>query len=463
MVFFHGGLHIVNLAIGDAAKKLPKSWIKHMQKTISWFRRSAERTASLRAAGIAVEAEIEEMQTALNEIVDAKGMGFTNLSMYCKTRWSGMFSSAMSLIRCWPALLTLKSDLIAKGWGPSDGDDAEIAGFGVARPGALPRGAGANPDDDPIGSALSAADPNAALNCGDTTASAKKRSVLLSSTLGITDAMWGMSIAVAEVLRPMNILIKRMQTVKQPVQHRFSRWIKEALMLVEVHFAGTPGGGAPAFTAPYRGWQRKMREAAILKVQLVDEVDAIAMAFAKAIVKSARARFAPYIAFYEAAALIDPLHAAVPDDTVWAAVQLLCERNGLDYDEVHDSIVGFRATVPLYLSPQQTRGCRENLLKMYFDKNFIAHEGVEKFAVVVFVMPLTQALVESLFSIMGYNKSAQRASLSDESTAAVVHLHDAVDVLADTGKGDDGSARVVGPFSEAPRLDLASARDHILE
>ena len=243
MVFFHGGLHIVNLAIGDAAKKLPKSWIKHMQKTISWFRRSAERTASLRAAGIAVEAEIEEMQTALNEIVDAKGMGFTNLSMYCKTRWSGMFSSAMSLIRCWPALLTLKSDLIAKGWGPSDGDDAEIAGFGVARPGALPRGAGANPDDDPIGSALSAADPNAALNCGDTTASAKKRSVLLSSTLGITDAMWGMSIAVAEVLRPMNILIKRMQTVKQPVQHRFSRWIKEALMLVEVHFAGTPGGG----------------------------------------------------------------------------------------------------------------------------------------------------------------------------------------------------------------------------
>ena len=103
------------------------------------------------------------------------------------------------------------------------------------------------------------------------------------------------------------------------------------------------------------------------------------------------------------------------------------------------------------------------MLKIYFDKNFIAHEGVEKFAAVVFVMPISQALVESLFSTMGYNKSAHRASLSDESTAAVIHLHDAVDVLADTTKVDDGNARIVGPFSEAPRLDLASARDHILE
>jgi len=193
----------------------------------------------------------------------------------------------------------------------------------------------------------------------------------------------------------MNILIKRMQIRKQPVQHRFARWIKQALRTVEAQFCRV-GGVAPAFTAAYRKWQSKMREVIIGKGALVVEVDKIMIAFATMIVKSTRARLAPYIAFYEAAELIDPTSSLQLDDTVWAAVRLLCERHDLDYDSTKDAIVCFRATVPFQLNPQQVRACKENLLNVYHGGSFADEgtKGVRAFASVVFTLPLTNALVE---------------------------------------------------------------------
>jgi hypothetical protein len=55
---------------------------------------------------------------------------------------------------------------------------------------------------------------------------------------------------------------------------------------------------------------------------------------------------------------------------------------------------------------------------------------VEAFAQVVFALPFETVLIESLFSIMGYNQDKTRSRLTDSKTADIIHAKDAQGAVA---------------------------------
>ena len=78
--------------------------------------------------------------------------------------------------------------------------------------------------------------------------------------------------------------------------------------------------------------------------------------------------------------------------------------------------------------------CKKNLLG-YYTNIFLslpenAHKkNLEYYAQVVFQMPFETVLIESLFSIMNYNKDTKRANLNDKTVVSVIHIRDIPSVL----------------------------------
>ena len=128
------------------------------------------------------------------------------------------------------------------------------------------------------------------------------------------------------------------------------------------------------------------------------------------------------------------------NDKSWQAVRRLCDHYGLSYDDIRRELEAFHAQD---LSRQQERRANENLLMYYRDLYMaeearVAEEGgapkrqhLFQFARVVFCLPFETVLIESLFSIMNRNKSADRASMNDETVAAGIHCRDFAPVLDD--------------------------------
>ena len=56
---------------------------------------------------------------------------------------------------------------------------------------------------------------------------------------------------------------------------------------------------------------------------------------------------------------------------------------------------------------------------------------LESFAAIVFIIPGETVLIESLLSVMNYNKDKTRSSLADTSVANIIHTEDLEPVLAD--------------------------------
>ena len=56
---------------------------------------------------------------------------------------------------------------------------------------------------------------------------------------------------------------------------------------------------------------------------------------------------------------------------------------------------------------------------------------LDEYAMVVFTLPFESVFVESLFSMMNYNKNRYRASLLDESVSNVMHAKAVKSVVAD--------------------------------
>ena len=78
----------------------------------------------------------------------------------------------------------------------------------------------------------------------------------------------------------------------------------------------------------------------------------------------------------------------------------------------------------LDLGPQDSRLAKENLLQYYKTKQTMASNNkpdLDEYAMVVFTLPFESLFVESLFSMMNYNKNRYRASLLDESVSNVMH------------------------------------------
>ena len=72
----------------------------------------------------------------------------------------------------------------------------------------------------------------------------------------------------------------------------------------------------------------------------------------------------------------------------------------------------------------------------------------------IFQLPFETVLIESLFSIMNYNKDKKRARLNDKSVESVIHTRDITKV----------TNNVAAPFAPTDvDIDLQRAPDHRLE
>ena len=111
------------------------------------------------------------------------------------------------------------------------------------------------------------------------------------------------------------------------------------------------------------------------------------------------------------------------------------------------------------LSLQKVTIGKVNLLKFYRDKYLslpVAWRCVhlDGYARVIFQLPFETVLIESLFSIMNYNKDKKRARLSDKSVESVIHARDIAKV----------SDNVAEPFAPTDvNINLERALDHKLE
>ena len=77
-----------------------------------------------------------------------------------------------------------------------------------------------NSEDDMNWSDLFVADDT---DIGNPLASKKKHDVLLDKERGITDTNWGLNSLMYGMLTPITVCIERLQTTKQPIQHRVKR------------------------------------------------------------------------------------------------------------------------------------------------------------------------------------------------------------------------------------------------
>lgn len=66
--------------------------------------------------------------------------------------------------------------------------------------------------------------------------------------------------------------------------------------------------------------------------------------------------------------------------------------------------------------------------------------NVEAYAQVIFQLPIETVLVESLFSIMNYNKDKKRSKINAEDVANIIHTRDiknSIDNVYDSFSHDD--------------------------
>ena len=78
--------------------------------------------------------------------------------------------------------------------------------------------------------------------------------------------------------------------------------------------------------------------------------------------------------------------------------------------------------------------------------------NLESFAQVVFILPVETVLIESLFSVMNYNKDKTRSSLKDETVANIIHTKDLEPVVGNPAQ----------PFSQEAVLNTERALEHKL-
>ena len=169
-------------------------------------------------------------------------------------------------------------------------------------------------------------------------------------------------------------------------------------------------------------------------------------------------RLKPYMAYYHAMELIDPTAPARIPDGTWEKVKDICSRYNLSYPNVRSEIRAMRDDA-VDLSHQEITMCKENLLKFYRDKYLSTQEDrrrvhLDSYAQVVFQLPFETVLIESLFSIMNYNKDKKRERLNDKSVASVIHTRDIPKV----------TKNITEPFTTSDlTIDLKCALDHRLK
>ena len=247
----------------------------------------------------------------------------------------------------------------------------------------------------------------------------------------------------------------RLQTTGQPVQHRVAREILAARRAFKRNFEQVAGGPGPDYPEVYLKWRVAMKDQAIGKEDLVTEMDKLGSIFANKLGASFDTRFKPYMGYYHAMELIDPTAPAHIPDGTWEKVEDICNRYNLSYKNVRSEIRRMRDDA-VDLSLQEVTMCKVNLLKFYRDKYLslpVARRCVhlDGYARVIFQLPFETVLIESLFSIMNYNKDKKRQRLNDKSVASVIHTRDIPKV----------TKNIAAPFDSSDlTIDLKCALDH---
>jgi len=120
---------------------------------------------------------------------------------------------------------------------------------------------------------------------------------------------------------------------------------------------------------------------------------------------------------------------------MWSAVEVLCEVNGLPFDDVKREVTAMRNDA-VEMSAAGMKLCKKNLLVWYKRKNETGDLGsaLSEYAQLVFSVPFETVLIESLFSIMNYTKSGRRCNTGDAAVANSIHLRSAPPVLGDGDK-----------------------------
>ena len=440
---YHSTCHMIMLSLGDALEvALPKHWIKHVRLMSKYFCNSVKRKAAAEAAFEEVREEVNELGQIFNGLFDVYGWKMTYPSFYCATRWTGLSKTTDSLVQTYGYMLRMKTKLIDEGFGATERDngveiDDEVDGIGDDLVEALD---GVAEDID----ALLVLDGT---NIGNEDAAKAKQDVLLGPMLGVTDLNHGLDSLMSALLKPYTVASTQMQTVLQPIQHRIRRILMNLIRQFE-------GAAQAQHREPYSSWRNTMNNGAIDKRELVEAVDKVGELFATTTVRSLEKRLEPYMAHYGAMELIDPTApGGVVSERTWEATKDICERYNLSFVDVKSEILDMRIAAE-FLSQGEERRCRVNLLKTYHDRHSEPGRplALEAFAQVVFTLPVETVFIESLFSIMNYNKDKKRASLADESVASIMHTRDAEQAIADPA----------GMFPREIRLDLDRALRHEL-
>ena len=332
---------------------------------------------------------------------------------YCVTRWTGIGKSTDALIKAWGYLQRLKQNLIRDGYGPKIYEEEVI--------------------DDEYTALFST---NELINLdmterGNISASAKKCDLLLNESYGITDANWGLNACICTLMKHYNESVLLMQTIKTPIQHRLARIIRKLIRKMSLM-------KDDVYIPPYSIWRDTMSDPCVDKKSLVSAIDSIGKSFCSTLIDSLQKRLEPYMPFFEAMELIDPtapMQIGIKDAT-WEAVRDICNRNGIDYSLVRTQIITMRGDACDY-SDRDMIHAKENLLKYYHDryKNESTLQELNDYARIIFVLPFETVLIESMFSVMNYNKDRKRVRLSDEAVEGIIHSQAITPVLNNIDNG----------------------------
>ena len=172
-----------------------------------------------------------------------------------------------------------------------------------------------------------------------------------------------------------------------------------------------------------------MKISVLGKDGLVESMNSLSFTVATKLVESLKSRLDPYMPYYSAIELIDSTTLrGIPLPTTWIAVDDICKKHDLNYTQVRSEILEMRDDSE-DLSQADVILCKFNLLQFYKMNLHTLPDNrrklsLEAYAQVIFQLPIETVLIESLFSIMNYNKDKKRPRLNDATIARIIHTRD---------------------------------------
>ena len=253
------------------------------------------------------------------------------------------------------------------------------------------------------------------------------------------------------LLKPFTLAQQQLQTVSAPIGHLISRIVRRTMRTTEQNWVGK--GGSEKYTGAYQEWREGMQAEG--KDVLVDLLDSIGTSIAECTLASLQKRLGhAYMQYYDALEIIDPTGPKLPEDgtekagRMWSAVEVLCEVNGLCFDDVKREVKAMRSATSVEMSGLDEKLCKKNVLAWYKKKHDQGNDlssALSECAQLVFSVPFETVLIESLFSIMNYSKSGRRCSTGDTAVENAIHLRSAPAVL-----GKDDKDKPFGPGETTP-------------